>query len=85
MPYSVYLSDKARESLLSLDKSIRERIGKKLIELKRDDLTARHFKRGAPVFVKEVNQYRIVFEVKEEAKTKKVWFIDGPQRIRKMV
>ena len=75
MSYSVILDEDARKMFFDLDKSVREHISKKLIQLERDDLGARHLKFGAPDFLANVGQYRIVFKKREAEKIKLVAFV----------
>ncbi len=75
MAYGVILESEAREQFLSLDGAIRERIGKKLMQLCRDDLGARHLRHGSPHSVAEVGQHRIAYKIREDLKVKRVNFI----------
>lgn len=75
MPYNVVLDEYARERFLALDKSVREKIARKLLQLERDDLVSRHLKHGVPTSVGEVGQYRIVFKTIEGLKEKRVIFV----------
>lgn len=78
MAYAVILDEDARKRFLALDNSVRKIIGKKLVQLEREDLQSRHLKRGAPVFIEEVGQYRIVFKKRENEK-------DGKRTKEKLV
>jgi hypothetical protein len=71
----VILDEDARKMFLALDKSVRVPISKKLIQLERDDFGARHLKFGAPDFLANVGQYRIVFKKREAEKIKLVAFV----------
>lgn len=75
MPYSVIFEEKAREMFLALDKSIRNHLEKKLLQLTREDLNARHLEHGKPFFVAEVGQYRIAFKVREELREKRIIYV----------
>ena len=84
MAYAVILDEeKARKQFLQLDKSMQERVAKKLKQLERDDLPSRHLKHGVPVFVEEVNQYRIIFKTREDLKEKRVGFIGDHKEYEK--
>ena len=75
LTFAVILDETARKQFLGLDRSIQERIAKKLKQLERDDLRSRHFEHGIPVFVEEVGQYRIAFKTREDLKEKRVVYI----------
>lgn len=75
MPYSVSLDAPAAAALLRLDRSNRMRVEKKLIQLRRDDLSSRHLRHGLPAFVEDVGQYRVCFFADELLKEKHVVFI----------
>ncbi len=86
MAYAVILDEeKARKQFLQLDKSMQERIGKKLRQLEREDFPSRHLKHGVPVFVEEVNQYRIIFKTREDVKEKRVVFIGDHKEYEKWI
>ena len=75
MAYAIVLDEEARKLFLALDKSVREIIAKKLVQLEREDLQSRHLKVGVPVFVEETGQYRIAFKKREQEKQKLVVFV----------
>lgn len=72
MTYAVILHEDAREQLLKLDSSIRERIIKHLARMQ-DKPPGKHLHHGLAYFVEKVGQYRIAFKVAETVKT--VYFI----------
>lgn len=65
----------AERQFLDMDKSIRNWLEKKLLQLEREDLQSRHLRRGSPYFVEEVGQFRIVFKVREDLKQKRIVFV----------
>ncbi len=65
----------AERLFLALDNSVKERIEKKLEQLRRDDLPSRHLKHGLPHFVAEVGQYRIAFLVRHDLRQKRILFV----------
>lgn len=83
MTYRVILEGEARENFLQLDKSIRLRIARKLVQLERKDLPARHMKHGLSFFVAEVSGYRIAFRVNEENKSKDLEFVGDHKAYQK--
>lgn len=85
MSYSVRLEPEALESFLSLDKSIRDRIEKKLKQLENKEVASRHLQHGVPVFVEEIGQYRIVFKTREDLKEKRVYFIGDHKAYQKWI
>ncbi len=82
MAFAVILDEDARKRFLALDNSVRAVIAKKLLQLERDDLRSRHLKHGAPVFIEEVGQYRIVFEKRETKKQKLVVFVGNHKQYK---
>jgi len=56
------------------DRPIQERMWKKILKM-RAVLKTRHLKHGFPYFVEEVGGYRIVFEVFEKEKIRKIIFV----------
>ena len=75
LSFTVILDETPRKQFLDLGKPIKERIEKKLRQLEREDLKSRHFRRGVPVFIEEVGQYRIAFKIREDLKEKRVIYI----------
>ena len=75
MAWKVAVEDDAKKSLGALDKPVRERIIKKLLQLEREGHESRHLKHGMPFFVEEAGGYRIAFKAREAEKTKRVYFI----------
>jgi mRNA-degrading endonuclease RelE of RelBE toxin-antitoxin system len=57
-----------------LDKSMRERVWRKIQQLKTIP-HSRHLKHGLDYFVSEVGQYRIAYKINEEKKTKILYFV----------
>ena len=58
----------------SFDKSVQEKITKKILQLKQPH-SSRHMKHGAPFFVEEVGGYRIVFIINEKEMMKRIEFV----------
>ncbi|MBI2445287.1 hypothetical protein HYV43_02765 [Candidatus Micrarchaeota archaeon] len=75
MPFDVFFEPTAERLFLALDNSVKERLEKKLEQLRRDDLPARHLKHGSPHFVAEVGQYRIAFIIRRELNQKRILFV----------
>ena len=75
MPYSVIFTEEAEEAFLRLDKAVRIRIAKKVLQLERNGFVSRHLKFGLPFFVEEIGGYRLVFEMLEREKKKLVIFV----------
>ncbi|MFH0817624.1 MAG: hypothetical protein V1909_03235 [Candidatus Micrarchaeota archaeon] len=75
MHYSVIFTREAEESFLGLDKAVRIRIAKKILQLEREGFASRHLKFGLPFFVEEIGGYRLVFETLEAEKKKIVIFV----------
>ncbi|MFH1200563.1 MAG: hypothetical protein V1708_05850 [Candidatus Micrarchaeota archaeon] len=71
MAYEVLLEDAPKAALGSLDKSVRERIIKRLLRMK-DEPPGRHLKHGLPFFAIKIGQYRIAYTCRESVK--KVYF-----------
>lgn len=72
--YSVFLTYEAKEQLNCFDKSIRERIKKRLSSLSvcKDKRT---LKKHPDIWVLEIGQYRALYLVDVQKKTKTVFFI----------
>ncbi|MEW5955732.1 MAG: hypothetical protein AB1626_04330 [Candidatus Micrarchaeota archaeon] len=83
MAFAVLFEENAEKQFYNLDKSIQERIVKKLKQLERDGLPSRHLQHGVPVFVEEVGQYRIVFKLRQDLKQKRVVFIGDHKQYEK--
>jgi len=67
-PYDVLFEEEAERTLGKMDKSVRQRILKKAIQLESDDSTSRHLRHGLPYFVEEVGGYRIAFAIRDKQK-----------------
>ena len=80
-PYEVSFEEDAERMLGKMDKSVRQRILKKAIQLENDGSISRHLRHGVPCFVEEVGGYRIAFVIKE--KQKRILFVgDHKQYVR---
>ncbi|MCX6777880.1 MAG: hypothetical protein NT157_03260 [Candidatus Micrarchaeota archaeon] len=58
----------------NFDKSVQLRITKKVLQLA-GPLSGRHLRFGLPFFVEEVGSYRIVFEIFESERKKRIVFV----------
>ncbi|OIO23571.1 hypothetical protein COT30_03570 [Candidatus Micrarchaeota archaeon CG08_land_8_20_14_0_20_49_17] len=56
-----------------LDKSVRQRLFNKIVQL-RTGICGRHLKHGLPFFVEEVGGYRIAYTSDEKMKARRVFF-----------
>ncbi len=65
-----------------LDKSMRERVWKKIQQLKTLH-HSRHLKQGLGFFISEVGQYRIAYEIDETRKTKIIHFVGDHKQYEK--
>ncbi len=75
MPYRVILDVFAQRRYEALDRSIQERLNKKLTQLELDWHRSRHLQHGRPEFVEEVSGYRICFLLDEARKIKNITFM----------
>lgn len=58
----------------SLDKSVKDRIVKKIRQIL-DELPGRHLGHGVPYFVEEVGQYRICYKSFDDLKVRRFYFV----------
>ena len=72
--YSLEFDEKWNVYFCRLDKSVQQKIIKKIEKLKKD-LSSRHLKHGTDYFVAEVSQYRICFKINEKTKIKRIYFV----------
>lgn len=72
--YSIEFDQRWEDTFLQLDKEMQRRVWKKIEQLK-NPAKARHLKKGLPYFVEEVGQYRIIYGVFEERKTKRFYAV----------
>jgi mRNA-degrading endonuclease RelE of RelBE toxin-antitoxin system len=70
--FEVVLDTEAEEQFNLLDKTQKERFGKKISKLQ-ELIKTRHLKHGLPFFVVEVGQYRICFE--QQQNLRKIRFV----------
>lgn len=61
--YTLKFSEKAKNQYDVLDKSIKIKCDKKLLQLSHQNKKRRHLKFGESFFVEEVGQYRIIYEI----------------------
>lgn len=71
------------EYFQKLDNSEKERIWKKIQQLKMLEKEARHLRHGLPFFVVETGQYRICFEEKE--KNRRIMFAGNHKQYQKWI
>lgn len=74
MAYSLEFDERWDAYFSKLDRSIQERLWKKIIQLKRD-LPSRHLKKGVDLYVSEVGQYRLVYKLFIERNAKRLYFV----------
>ncbi len=67
----------------NLPPDIKERVKKKLIQLKY--LPSRHLEHGVDYFVKEIGQYRIVFKSDERLKIRRFYFVGKHKEYEKYI
>jgi mRNA-degrading endonuclease RelE of RelBE toxin-antitoxin system len=80
--YSLEFARGWEENFKKMDKSIRERVWKKIQQLK--TLTnSRHLKKGFDFFVSEIGQYRIAYKTDEKRKTKTIYFVGDHKEYEK--
>ncbi|MEI8364631.1 MAG: hypothetical protein WCF78_04205 [archaeon] len=72
--YEIIYSPDCLDYLDKLDMDILLRITKKIEKL-RDEKQRRHLHHGIPIFVEDVNQYRICYELFEDSKIIRIDFI----------
>jgi mRNA-degrading endonuclease RelE of RelBE toxin-antitoxin system len=71
-----------------LDKSVRERILKKIEKLKTDwniGSFSRHLRHGAPYPVQEIGKYRLCFRLKDKEKVIRIYFADDHKDYEKWI
>ena len=83
MNFQVVVDREPQDYLRKLDNSVRLRILKKLVQLKRDDLNLRHLRHGLKHHVGEVGGYRIALLQDENAKTRTIVFIGNHEEYEK--
>ncbi len=80
--YTLDFSENWDDNLKHFDNAVQLRIMKKISHL-RGGLKSRHLKHGLPFFVEEVSGYRIVFELVEREKCKRILFIGNHKQYEK--
>ena len=80
--YSLEFAEGWANCFEKLDKGMRERVWKKIQQLK-TRMPARHLKQGLAFFVSEVGQYRIAYKVDEKRKVKTVHFVGNHKEYEK--
>lgn len=81
--YSLEFDDLWEGYYKNLPPDIKERVKKKLIQLKY--LPARHLQYGLEYFVKEVGQYRIAFKTVENKKIRRFYFVGDHKEYEKFI
>ncbi|MFH0818149.1 MAG: hypothetical protein V1909_05980 [Candidatus Micrarchaeota archaeon] len=72
MIFEVIVQEDQRKALMAIDKSIREKIIKRITRM-RNEPPGRHLKLGLDYFVESVGQFRIIYIVEDNRK--EVYFI----------
>jgi len=80
--YTVLLTDEALAALNKMDKSVRERV-KKRLEALGTLRPARTLKRHGEVWVLEIGDYRALYLIDKSAKTRTVFFIGDHKEYEK--
>lgn len=80
--YSLDFADGWDFYFWKLDKSMRDRVWKKIQQLKLIP-HSRHLKQGLDYFVSEVGQYRIAYKINEDKKTKILYFVGDHKEYEK--
>jgi len=80
MIFEVLLQEDAKESLMEMDASARNRIIKRIARM-RGQPPGRHLRHGLDFFVEEVGQYRIVYTFEEDKKI--IYFIGSHKEYEK--
>ncbi len=71
--YALEFADGWDEYFDKMDKSVKERVWKKILQLKTLP-PSRHLKQGFSYFISEIGQYRIAYKVDENRRIKMVYF-----------
>jgi len=74
MPYKIVFDPIFEEYYLKLDNSVRKRLVKRLVILKKEN-TFRKLKFGLPHYVLELGQYRVIFTEKLKEKIRILIFV----------
>ena len=74
MTYKIRFHPKWDGHYSKLDKSLRQRVMKKIMQLQ-GELPARHLGQGLPFYVCEIGQYRLCYETDEGKKVRTMFFV----------
>ena len=72
--HEVVFHEKWDRHFSKLDKSMKKRVMKKILQLQYG-VPARHLKKGLPFYVSEIGQYRLCYSIDEKKKTKIIFFV----------
>ncbi|MCX6777513.1 MAG: type II toxin-antitoxin system HigB family toxin [Candidatus Micrarchaeota archaeon] len=67
-----------------LDKSMRDRVWKKIQQLKKIE-SARHLRQGSDFYVSEIGQYRLCYKIDEKRRVKTIHFVGDHKEYEKWV
>jgi len=82
MEYSLEFEEGWDGYFKKLDKGMRERVWKKIQQLK-GSVPSRHLKKGLDFHVSEIGQYRLCFKINEKAKVKTIYFVGDHKEYEK--
>jgi len=80
--YSLEFAKGWEDTFGKLDRSMRERVWKKIQQPKMQ-MPARHLKQGLAFFVSEAGQYRIAYKADEKRKVKTIYFVGDHEEYEK--
>ena len=82
--YSLEFDEEWDTYFSKLDKSMQNRVWKKVQQLKRR-IASRHLKEGLPFFVSVIGQYRLCYSIDEKRKIKTIYFVGNHKEYEKWV
>jgi mRNA-degrading endonuclease RelE of RelBE toxin-antitoxin system len=82
MEYSLEFDEGWDHYFKKLDKSMKGRVWKKILQLK-GPLPARHLKKGLDFYVSEIGQYRLCYKMDENRMAKTIYFVGDHKEYEK--